>query len=85
MNGRQRESLLARWVGAGLIPAETAERIRAWEAEQPGTQGRNWPAVLALAFGAILLAAGILLFVAAHWDELSPWWRFAVVSAAVAE
>ncbi len=84
MNGRQRESLLARWVGAGLIPAETAERIRAWEAEQPGTQGRNWPAVLALAFGAILLAAGILLFVAAHWDELSPWWRFAVVSAAVA-
>lgn len=81
---RQKESLLGRWVGAGLIAPKTAERIRAWEAEQASAQGRNWPALLALGFGAILLAAGVLLFVAAHWDELSPWWRFAVVLATLA-
>ena len=43
-------------------------------------QGLGWPVRIALAFGAILLAAGILLFVSAHWDELSRaaachcWW-----------
>jgi len=84
VNAGRWESLLARWVGAGLVPPETAERIRAWEAEQGRPAGRNWPALLALGFGAILLAAGVLLFVAAHWDELSPWWRFAVVLASIA-
>ena len=84
MIARRKESLLARWVGAGLIAEETAERIRAWEAAQGSPRGRNWPALLALGFGAILLAAGVLLFVAAHWDELSPWWRFAVVLATLA-
>jgi len=39
---------------------------------------------LAWAFGGILLGAGVLLFVAAHWDELSPAERFALVLGMVA-
>jgi uncharacterized membrane protein len=34
---------------------------------------------LAIVLGGILLGAGILLFVAAHWDEVSPGWRLALV------
>ncbi len=36
------------------------------------------------ALGALLLTAGALLFVAAHWDGLSPAGRFAIVLAAIA-
>jgi uncharacterized membrane protein len=32
----------------------------------------------------VLLCAGVLLFVAAHWDELSPAWRFTLVLILVA-
>jgi uncharacterized membrane protein len=39
----------------------------------------RWPVLLALALGGVLLCAGVLLFVAAHWDELSPAWRFSLV------
>src|SRR5271165_1658967 len=39
--------------------------------------------MLALTFGAILLAAGVALFVAAHWDRLSPLSRFVVVMTAL--
>ncbi len=39
---------------------------------------------MALAFGGLMLGAGVLLFVAAHWDTLSPGERFAMVVAMVA-
>jgi uncharacterized membrane protein len=39
----------------------------------------RWPILIAVAFGAIMLAAGVLLFVSAHWDELSPAGRFSLV------
>jgi uncharacterized membrane protein len=41
----------------------------------------RWQAVLALIFGAILLGAGICLFVAAHWDAVAPLTRFLLVLA----
>jgi uncharacterized membrane protein len=44
----------------------------------------RWPVVLAVAFGAIMVGAGILLFVAAHWDDLSPTQRFLLVLAMIA-
>jgi hypothetical protein len=44
----------------------------------------SWPVRIALAFGAILLAAGVLLFVSAHWDELSPAGRMSLLVATVA-
>src|SRR5262249_45578689 len=65
------EPYLERWLSARLLDGKTAERIRAWEQEHAGTQGLWWPIVAALALGAILLGAGVLLFVSAHWDELS--------------
>ncbi len=78
MHPRVRDAL-DRWVGAGLIDAATAARLRAHEARESPKQGARWPAILALAFGGILLGAGVLLFVSAHWDALSPTLRFTLV------
>jgi uncharacterized membrane protein len=40
--------------------------------------------IFAIAFGSIMVAAGVLLFVAAHWDDLSPTQRFVLVLAMIA-
>ncbi len=75
-------AFLTRWTEAGLIDRETASRIREWEDHRGG--GLRWPAWLALGLGGLMLGAGVLLFVAAHWDALGPGERFAIVLAAVA-
>lgn len=70
-----------------MLDPAAAERIRAWEEMQaPGGEpgGARWPVRLALGLGGLLLCAGVLLFVAAHWDALSPGARFALVVATVA-
>lgn len=77
------EKQLERWVDARLIDPLTAERIREFEGSSD-KKGLRWPAVLAVSFGALMLCAGILLFVAAHWDELAPSQRFALVISMVA-
>ncbi len=77
------EKYLDRWVDAHLIDPPIADRIREFE-NNSGKKGMRWPAVLAISFGALMLCAGILLFVAAHWDELAPWQRFSLVLAMVA-
>ena len=77
-------SLLQRWVAAGIVDTATAERIRAFEASQGGFQRQGRLTLIAFALGALLLIAGILLFVAAHWDRMSPGGRFALVLALVA-
>jgi uncharacterized membrane protein len=82
--GERWEKLLDRWAGAGLMDAGVADRIRAWEAEQEKSGGLRWPVLLAVSFGGILLGAGVLLFVAAHWDDLSPASRFSLVLLMVA-
>jgi uncharacterized membrane protein len=73
------EPALKRWTEAGLVDAEAAGRIRHWERDRTGKPGVRWPARLALALGGLMVGAGILLFVAAHWDALSPGWRFGLV------
>jgi uncharacterized membrane protein len=78
------ETHLERWVSGGLIDPATAERIRAYEAEQGKALGLRWPVLLAIALGGLLLGAGVLLFVAAHWDMLSPTERFGLVLVLVA-
>lgn len=78
------ERCLERWMKAGLIATTTADRIRAYEMDQDKTQRLKWPAAMAIACGGLLLAAGILLFVAAHWDRLSPTERFALILALAA-
>ncbi len=81
--GRGRlEAAIERWREAGLIDAEIAGRLLAAEsARRPAHTGRL--AVAAFGFGALLLAAGVFLFVAANWQELSPWGRFALLVAMV--
>jgi uncharacterized membrane protein len=80
------ESLLKRWQTAGVLDAEVAARIRAHEAQRTtsASAGLKWQGVTALILGAILLACGVVLFVSAHWDELGPGERFALVIAMVA-
>jgi uncharacterized membrane protein len=78
------DSHLEQWTDAGLINTALAGRIRDWERGQAPLRGLRWPILVALAFGAILVAAGVLLFVSAHWDELSPHSRMSLVVLMVA-
>ena len=78
------QSALARWAAAGVVDAAAAERIRAWEAEHGGAASRSRLALIAFGLGGLLSIAGVLLFVAAHWDDLSPAGRFALVLSMIA-
>jgi uncharacterized membrane protein len=75
---------LERWTSAGIVDASTAARIRTFEESQGSSERLRWPVLLALGLGGVLLCAGILLFVAAHWEELSPTSRFTLVLFMVA-
>jgi uncharacterized membrane protein len=72
------EAKLAAWTAAGVLDAASADRVRDFENARVEPRFR-WPIVLAVAFGALLMGAGVLLFIAAHWEELSPGARFALV------
>ncbi|MFM7313165.1 MAG: DUF2157 domain-containing protein [Cyanobium sp.] len=74
----QWHSALQRWLAADLLDPGTVAAIERWEAEQPQPRLRA-PILVCLVLGAVLLAAGVLLFVAAHWDNLAPGGRFALV------
>ncbi len=79
------EGDLDRWRAAGLIDAETAERIRQHEAARGEGPGRfRWPVALAMVAGGLMLSAGALLFVAAHWEELPPVGRVALLLGCLA-
>jgi len=78
------EPALARWISAGVVDADTAARIRSYERAQAGATRLRWPVWVALAFGALMVGAGVLLFVSAHWDSMSPAARFAMVLFLVA-
>src|SRR5579859_3175644 len=78
------EPLLKRWQSAGVLDAGAVARIRAWEAEQEGPSGLAWQGIVALILGGILLATGVVLFVSAHWEDLGPGARFALVISMVA-
>jgi uncharacterized membrane protein len=75
------ETWLARWQTAGLLDDATAAAIRTYEQSHAKPSSRRWQVLVALIFGAILLGAGVLLFVAAHWDRLSPMARMLLVLA----
>jgi uncharacterized membrane protein len=77
------EPSLDRWVEAQILDRSQADRIRLFEAEQVPQRRARWPVIMALAFGGIMLAAGVLLFVSAHWDELSPFQRMTLLVLAV--
>lgn len=77
---------LRRWQEAGLLDGDTAEGIRAYEADraQAPSVRLRWPILLALALGTLMVGAGTLLFVAAHWERMGPASRFALVLSKVA-
>jgi uncharacterized membrane protein len=77
------ESLLTRWLSAGVLDAEAAARIRTFESKQAQPSGLRWQGLVALILGALLLGCGVVLFVSAHWDEIGPGARFAIVMAMV--
>ena len=77
------ERKLQQWTEARLIDPTAAERILQFESQTDNRKWR-WPAILAVVFGTLMLCAGVLLFVAAHWEELSPGTRFGSVLAMVA-
>jgi uncharacterized membrane protein len=78
------EQILTKWQNAGLIDAEAAARIREFENRESKSGGLRWPAIAAIALGGIMLAAGVLLFVSAHWEEIAPSSRFALAIFMVA-
>jgi MFS family permease len=77
------EPSLDRWVEARILDRQQADRIRQFESEQVPRRRARWPVIMAVAFGGLMLAAGVLLFVSAHWDELSPFQRMALLVLAV--
>jgi uncharacterized membrane protein len=78
------DALLNRWQKAGVLDAEAARRIRAFELELTRPAGLRWQGIVALILGAILLGCGVVLFVSAHWDDMGPGLRYALVVAMVA-
>jgi hypothetical protein len=77
------EPSLERWVEAQILDRPQADRIRQFESEQLPRRRARWPVIVAVAFGGIMLASGVLLFVSAHWDEMSPVQRMALLVLAV--
>jgi uncharacterized membrane protein len=77
------EPALQRWTSAGLLEIAQAAEIRRYEADQAPEHRSRLPVLIGLAFGGLMAAAGMLLFVSAHWDSLSPVERMATLIAAV--
>ena len=75
---------LDRWVEASLIDDAAAAKIRAYEEGQAPPAGLRWPVIVALSLGGLMLAAGVLLLVAARWEDLSPTARLSIVLSMVA-
>jgi uncharacterized membrane protein len=78
------ERKLETWIEAKVIESDVAERIRAFEEETSAHTGGRIAVQVAVALGSIALAAGVLLFVGAQWDQLSPAARFLLVLSMVA-
>ena len=76
---------LRRWLQADLIDADVAEAIQRWEDSQlnqskhSSVRHLTVPIRLSILLGSLLLAAGLLLFVSAHWDQMPPFWRVSLL------
>ena len=76
---------LRRWLQAELIDADVAEAIQRWEDSQlkqskhSSVRHLAVPIRLSILLGSLLLAAGLLLFVSAHWDQMPPFWRVSLL------
>jgi len=73
------EEYLQRWANAGVVDAATVERVRSYEAQRETPSEHRWLVSILLSLGLILLVGGLMLFVAAHWDQVGPWTRLSLV------
>jgi hypothetical protein len=73
------EQCLRRWTQASLIHPDQASQIRAYESSRASEYRLRWPILVAISLGALASTAGVLLFVSAHWDDLSASERFVLV------
>ena len=64
---KQLDKYLAKWIGNGLLSAEQAEKIRAFE---DAKSSKNWAAYSFLILGATVIVIGIISLVAANWYEI---------------
>jgi uncharacterized membrane protein len=78
------DASLDRWTQAALLNSEQAARIRDFESVHAPRRGARVAILIGVALGGVMLAAGVLLFVAAHWMDLSPAERMALLVFAVA-
>ena len=68
------ERKLQAWLAAGLIDADTAGRIRAWEAEH----SRPLALWAVIGIGALAIGLGVISVVAANWEDVPGMVRLAI-------
>lgn len=73
---------IARWRGAGLVDAATAESLLR-DVEQNRSEGFSFGSVLAI-MAAVLVGAAVLVFVAANWEGIPRLGRVAGLFALIA-
>lgn len=75
------EEHLRRWQDAGLLEADAAERIRAFEQEARREEGGERPGVMeALIYlGLAVVSVGVIVLAGSNWDDLESWARVAVI------
>jgi uncharacterized membrane protein len=78
---RRLEADLARWQAEGLLPAASADAIRA--RVRPASDGITIATVVGIV-GGLLIAAAFLAFVAANWSAIARPARFAILVAGIA-
>ncbi len=85
MDKESLEAAVDRWEAAGVIDGETANAIRQFERSGDGSLGRSGPrhrlAWIVAVMGAVLVGAGILVFLLARWAEFSTTVRTALLVA----
>lgn len=68
------ERKLKAWLNAGLVDEQTAARIRAWEAEH----SRPLALWAVIGIAALAIGLGVVLVVAANWDDIPGQVRLAI-------
>lgn len=78
---------LKRWLEAGVLDAETASRIEAYEhSQRVGRPAEERPGALeaVLYLGLVVLGVGVFSLFAQQWDEMESWARVAAIGVPTA-
>jgi hypothetical protein len=79
MAGRELSERVATWLDAGLIDADQAHAITAFEQQQAGRELPRWVEPVAY-LGATLVAMALVLFGVQVWDRLATWGQVALAA-----